>query len=152
MTETTEIPANLTNCKLPEAVKQRLQTLLLRRNGGEELTLAEELEAEGLVEIAHFLSLQKETRETLKVKGIVRGEIIELLEPISTEDGTEVLIEISHPIINTSQVSLSNQEKLIEINRLFGVWKDRSDLMNIFAEIDRERHEYRGRVIDPLES
>jgi hypothetical protein len=152
MTETTEIPANLTNCKLPEAVKQRLQTLLLRRDGGEELTLAEELEAEGLVEIAHFLSLQKETRDTLKVKGIVRGEIIELLEPISTEDGTEVLIEISHPVINTSQVSLSNQEKLIEINRLFGVWKDRSDLMNIFAEIDRERHEYRGRVIDPLES
>jgi len=57
MTEVIEIPVSLTYFKLPEAVQMRLQFLLDRQDAGEELTLAERNEAEGLVDLAEFLSL-----------------------------------------------------------------------------------------------
>lgn len=57
MTEVIEIPVNLTYFQLPEAVQARLQFLLDRQDAGEELTLAERNEAEGLVDLAEFLSL-----------------------------------------------------------------------------------------------
>lgn len=57
MSEVIEIPAELTNFKLPEAVHERLQHLLDRQDAGEQLTQAERQEAEGLVELAEFLSL-----------------------------------------------------------------------------------------------
>ncbi|MFM5981749.1 MAG: hypothetical protein ACKO9I_14515 [Sphaerospermopsis kisseleviana] len=57
MTEVIEIPVNLTYFQLPEAVQARLQFLLDRQDAGEELTLAEREEAEGLVDLAEFLSL-----------------------------------------------------------------------------------------------
>ncbi len=59
MVETIEIPVNLTHFRLPEAVQQRLQALLDCQDSGEELSIAERLEAEGLVELAEFLSLLK---------------------------------------------------------------------------------------------
>ncbi len=57
MAEMIAIPAELTCFKLPDAVQQRLQYLLDRQDAGEELTLTERQEAEGLVELAEFLSL-----------------------------------------------------------------------------------------------
>ena len=45
--------------ELPPAVQDRLQSLLDRQDNGEELTTAERKEAEGLVELAEFLSLLK---------------------------------------------------------------------------------------------
>ncbi|QEI39990.1 hypothetical protein BMF77_00547 [Dolichospermum sp. UHCC 0315A] len=57
MTEVIEIPVSLTYFQLPEAVQTRLQFLLDRQDAGEELTLAERNEAEGLVDLAEFLSL-----------------------------------------------------------------------------------------------
>lgn len=51
------IPAELTHFQLPEGVQERLQVLLNRQDGGEELTQAERLEAQGLVELAEFFSL-----------------------------------------------------------------------------------------------
>jgi len=57
MTDVIEIPVNLTYFQLPEAVQTRLQFLLDRQDAGEELTLAERNEAEGLVDLAEFLSL-----------------------------------------------------------------------------------------------
>ncbi|MFM5889935.1 MAG: hypothetical protein ACKOQS_16865 [Dolichospermum sp.] len=57
MTEVIEIPVSLTYFQLPEAVQARLQYLLDRQDAGEELTLAERNEAEGLVDLAEFLSL-----------------------------------------------------------------------------------------------
>ncbi|MFO5494550.1 MAG: hypothetical protein ACLBM6_18880 [Cuspidothrix sp.] len=57
MTEVIEIPVSLTYFQLPEAVQARLQFLLDRQDAGEELTLAERNEAEGLVDLAEFLSL-----------------------------------------------------------------------------------------------
>jgi hypothetical protein len=57
MIEVIEIPANLVVFQLPDAVQARLQELLDRQDEGNELTSAERNEAEGLVELAEFLSL-----------------------------------------------------------------------------------------------
>jgi hypothetical protein len=57
MPEVIEIPIELTRFQLPEAVHSRLQHLLDRQDAGELLTLSETNEAEGLVELAEFLSL-----------------------------------------------------------------------------------------------
>jgi hypothetical protein len=57
MTQTIEVPIALTHFKLPPAVQTRLQTLLDQQDSGITLTDAERAEAEGLVELADFLSL-----------------------------------------------------------------------------------------------
>lgn len=57
MIETIEIPAELARFELPEGLQARLEYLLDQQDAGEELTAAERREAEGLVELAEFLSL-----------------------------------------------------------------------------------------------
>jgi hypothetical protein len=57
MTQIIEIPIELAHFQLPDAVQERLQFLLDRQDSGEVLTQAERREAEGLVELAEFLSL-----------------------------------------------------------------------------------------------
>ena len=57
MLDTIEIPTKLIKFHLPEGVEARLQQLLDRQDSGEKLTHAERQEAEGLVELAEFLSL-----------------------------------------------------------------------------------------------
>ncbi len=57
MVETIEIPVELAQFQLPEAVQERLQFLLDRQDAGETLTEVERREAEGLVELAEFFSL-----------------------------------------------------------------------------------------------
>jgi hypothetical protein len=57
MPEVIEIPIELTCFQLPPAVHARLQSLLDRQDGGNTLSPAERQEAEGLVELAEFLSL-----------------------------------------------------------------------------------------------
>lgn len=52
-----EMPDDLEQFKLPKAVDERLQSLLDKQDGGEDLTPAERLEAEGLVNLAELLSL-----------------------------------------------------------------------------------------------
>ncbi len=54
-----EMPATLSQFKLPPGVNQRLQQLLDRQDGGERLSDDERREAEGLVDLAEFLSLLK---------------------------------------------------------------------------------------------
>lgn len=53
------IESELVQFELPATVEKRLQTLLDRQDMGEDLTAAERKEAEGLVELAEFLSLLK---------------------------------------------------------------------------------------------
>lgn len=53
------IPAGIAKFKLPPGVKSRLTELLDRQDSGTPLTAAERREAEGLVEMAEFLSLLK---------------------------------------------------------------------------------------------
>jgi hypothetical protein len=57
MAELVQIPVELTRFQLPEGVHRRLTSLLDRQDTGEALTQAERQEAEGLVELAEFLSL-----------------------------------------------------------------------------------------------
>ena len=57
MVNVVEIPLELTSFQLPVGVQQRLDSLLDRQDTGESLTIAEFSEAEGLVELAEFLSL-----------------------------------------------------------------------------------------------
>ncbi len=57
MSQIVEIPIELTQFQLPPAVQARLQFLLDCQDEGTALPLAEQQEAEGLVELAEFLSL-----------------------------------------------------------------------------------------------
>ncbi len=52
-----DLPADLARFRLPEAVAARLQTLLDRQDSGQPLTTEECDEAEGLVNLAEFLTL-----------------------------------------------------------------------------------------------
>ena len=52
-----DLPADLARFQLPKAVAARLQTLLDRQDSGEPLTEAERDEAQGLVNLAEFLTL-----------------------------------------------------------------------------------------------
>ncbi len=54
---TIEVPPELADFRLPDAVQARLQHLLDKQDGGEPLTLEERQEAEGLVQLAELLSL-----------------------------------------------------------------------------------------------
>jgi hypothetical protein len=57
MPKTIELPIELVHFQLPTAVQTRLQFLLDRQDAGYALSTAERAEAEGLVELADFLSL-----------------------------------------------------------------------------------------------
>jgi hypothetical protein len=52
-----EIPLELSHFQFPPAVQNRLHELLDRQDSGQSLTVAEQEEAEGLVELSEFLSL-----------------------------------------------------------------------------------------------
>ncbi|MBD2448118.1 hypothetical protein H6G76_13265 [Nostoc sp. FACHB-152] len=91
----------------------------------------------------------------MKVKGIKRGQNIELLEQINNiPDGTEIIIEvelIAKPI-QESKLNLTEEERLARLNKLFGAWKNQPDLTEIFADIDQQRHAYQGRSIDSIDN
>ena len=87
----------------------------------------------------------------MKIKGIKRGQTIELLETADDiADGEEIIVEISpvtfHPLAN-----LSSQERQTRIKQVLGAWQDDSEIDAIFAEIARDRHSYYGRQIDSLD-
>lgn len=56
---TLELPEDLERFRLPRGVDDRLHLLLDRQDRGEDLTLDERREAEGLVDLAELLSLLK---------------------------------------------------------------------------------------------
>ncbi len=81
----------------------------------------------------------------MKIKGIKRGKQIELLDEINIPDGTEIYLEVD------VEQPLSEQERLTRLNQIFGIWKNQTELDDIFAEIDTERHAYRGRALETLD-
>ncbi|MEA5571305.1 hypothetical protein [Calothrix sp. UHCC 0171] len=91
----------------------------------------------------------------MKIKGIKRGQTIELLEQINDiPDGAEIIVDVlvsPNQIVETEQ-ALSNEEKLSKLNQLFGAWQHQPELVEIFAEIDEQRHVYLGRNIDVIEN
>jgi len=52
-----DLPDELARFRLPDAVAARLQSLLDRQDSGPPLTAPEQAEAEGLVNLAEFLTL-----------------------------------------------------------------------------------------------
>jgi hypothetical protein len=60
-----DLPDDLARFQLPEAVAARLQTLLDRQDSGQPLTPQESAEAEGLVNLAEFLTLLRLRAERL---------------------------------------------------------------------------------------
>jgi hypothetical protein len=52
-----DLPADLAQFRLPDGVAARLQTLLDRQDAGQPLSPEEREEAEGLVNLAEFLTL-----------------------------------------------------------------------------------------------
>jgi hypothetical protein len=52
-----EVPADLAQFQLPDAVQERLHMLLDKQDSGQRLASAEQHEAEGLVHLADLLSL-----------------------------------------------------------------------------------------------
>lgn len=81
----------------------------------------------------------------MKIKGIKRGQKIELLEQLNIPDGTEIYMEVE------IEQPLSQQERLTKLNQIFGAWKNQAAIDEIFAEIDTERHAYQGRAIESLD-
>ncbi len=89
----------------------------------------------------------------MKIRGIKRGQTIELLEQIhSIPDGVEIIVNLeltsTQPVVE--KLDLTDEERLAKLNKLFGAWQDQAELINIFAEIDQQRHTYQGRGIDSI--
>lgn len=78
----------------------------------------------------------------MKVKGIKRGQTIELLQEIDIPDGSEIIVEVELPHRDETKPprSLTQAEKLTRLNQIFGSWQDQPELIEVFAEINRERH------------
>ena len=60
-----KMPNDLAEFRLPPGVNARLQQLLDKQDSGRKLTAAERLEAEGLVNLAEFLTLLRLRAERL---------------------------------------------------------------------------------------
>ncbi|MEH1813996.1 MAG: hypothetical protein V7K26_15360 [Nostoc sp.] len=91
----------------------------------------------------------------MKVRGIKRGQNIEILEQLNNiPDGTEIIIDLEfiENEICEPKVNLPEEERLAKLNKLFGVWKNQPDLTEIFVEIDQQRHTYQGRSIDSIDN
>ena len=65
MTIEVDLPSEMARFRLPEAVDVRLQTLLDRQDSGQPLTTPERDEAEGLVNLAEFLTMLRLRAERL---------------------------------------------------------------------------------------
>ncbi len=77
----------------------------------------------------------------MKLKGIVKGQSIELLEPIAIAEGSEVTIEIS-------DLGSEVKPNWTELQKVIGVWQGDTEIEEIFTEIDRDRHLDLGRKVD----
>lgn len=91
----------------------------------------------------------------MKIRGIKCGQTIELLESVdSIPDRAEIIVDLEPSSTKYTEVKkpLKDEERLEKLNQLFGVWKDQLELIEIFAEMDKERHSYRGRVVDSIDN
>ncbi|QLE58523.1 hypothetical protein [Nostoc sp. TCL26-01] len=91
----------------------------------------------------------------MKVRGIKRGQNIEILEQIhNIPDGTEIIVdlELFESQITETQQPLTEAQRLAKLNQLFGTWKNQPELTEIFTEIDQQRHAYQGRTINSIDN
>jgi hypothetical protein len=69
-------------------------------------------------------------------------EIIVLVDAPPTSVGTTPANTSNHPLANLSQ-----EQRSAKIRAALGGWKNDPEIAEIFAEIDRERHAYKGRPL-----
>ena len=67
------------------------------------------------------------------IKGVVKGNLIELLEPIDIPDGLEVLIDIPEDYCQ-------KESQWQELEKVIGIWKNDSEITDIFTDLDKQRH------------
>lgn len=77
----------------------------------------------------------------MQIRGIKRGQTIEIIEELTIPDGQEIVIEINLP------TSLSSEDRWQEFCTVFGAWSDQPDLDQNFVAIAQKRHEDRGREL-----
>ena len=74
----------------------------------------------------------------MKIQGIIKGNTIELLDQILDKillpDGVEISIEIPDNLI-------IKQPKWQELETVIGLWKDDTEIDEIFDIINQERHQ-----------
>ncbi len=79
----------------------------------------------------------------IKFKAIVHGQVIELPPGVQLPDGSEVTIDVE-----AMPIGDDDQTQLAKLQQLFGCWRDQPDLVEIFEQVDRDRHSDLGRSID----
>ena len=80
---------------------------------------------------------------TLKIVGVVHGHRIDLARDPGLPDGTEVTVEIE---AQSPPLPIEVRNKLLADLR--GIWADQDDILDIFEQIDRDRHQSKPRTID----
>ncbi|MGL5192425.1 MAG: hypothetical protein ACRC8Y_02310 [Chroococcales cyanobacterium] len=81
----------------------------------------------------------------MQIRGIKRGQTIELTEELTIPDGQEIVIEINLPKSPTSE------DRWQQLCKLIGAWSDQPDLDTTFAAIAQERHENHGRELSDFD-
>ncbi|MBN4006415.1 hypothetical protein [Nostoc sp. LPT] len=69
----------------------------------------------------------------MKIRGIKRGQTIELLEQIhSIPDGVEIIVNLELPSTQpvVEKLDLTDEERLAKLNKLFGAWQDQPELID----------------------
>jgi hypothetical protein len=67
----------------------------------------------------------------MKIRGIKRGQNIEILEEINNiPDGTEMILEVGFikGQIKATESPLTDEERLARLNQLFGAWENQPEL------------------------
>ena len=81
----------------------------------------------------------------MKIQGIIKGNTIELLDQILDKillpDGVKISIEIPDNLI-------IKQPNWQELEAVIGLWKDDTEIDEIFDIINQERHQDLGREIN----
>ncbi|ELR99756.1 hypothetical protein [Gloeocapsa sp. PCC 73106] len=75
------------------------------------------------------------------IKGVVKGNLIELLEPVNISDGLEILIHITEDFCQ-------KEPQWQELEKVIGIWKNDEEITDIFNDIDKERHLNYGKEVN----
>ncbi|KYC37324.1 hypothetical protein WA1_47790 [Scytonema hofmannii PCC 7110] len=71
----------------------------------------------------------------MKVRGIKRGQTIELLQDVSVPDGTEVMVEIREAHL------ISDEERLHKLKEFFETdWEGKEDFIKTMEELEKEKN------------
>lgn len=72
----------------------------------------------------------------MKIKGIKRGQTIELLEEINLPDNSEIIMEIKADQLN------SEESKRKRLQELLTQWENTDEFVQILTELHQESHTY----------